>query len=330
MGKENFETKLPLRFHDGEFRILMVSDVHAGIGYDAENTTRALSLLLDETKPDLVLFGGDTIGPGVIHCSTTDELRTVLDSLSEPLETREIPWAHVYGNHDDNFGVDNRDAEMVYETYPHCLSKMGPEELPGAGNYVLPVYDAKGEKILFNVFCLDSHHGIDALLEEKGLPKDTRFFDAAGNHRGEDIIRFEQIMWYWNTSLEMEKANGQKIPAMMMFHIPIPEFENVVRNRSACKIDGLQWEDVAYSPLNSGLFAACLQRGDVKGIFCGHDHENDFRGTYAGIELGYDGYLSYHACHYEELRGGRLFTLKEENPGKLESKMVLVKDFERK
>lgn len=50
-------------------------------------------------------------------------------------------------------------------------------------------------------------------------------------------------------------------------------------------------EPVCDPQLNSGLFNAMLECGDVMGVFCGHDHNNDYainnRGFYwptAGIQ----------------------------------------------
>ena len=65
----------------------------------------------------------------------------------------------------------------------------------------------------------------------------------------------------------------------------------------------------------------------MKAIFCGHDHKNDFSGVYCGIRLGFDGYLSYCACHMEELRGGRLFEISADAPDQIHTKMVRVKDY---
>lgn len=42
-------------------------------------------------------------------------------------------------------------------------------------------------------------------------------------------------------------------------------------------------------PINSGMFSAMLDRGDVKGVFCGHDHVNTYMENYYGILLGYSG-----------------------------------------
>ena len=106
--QEALSVKVPLRFSaDGKFRILMVSDIHGGRGYDADRTIRALDALIDRYTPGLVLLGGDICGPGKIHIETAEELRELLDGLSAPMEKRGIPWAHVYGNHDDNFGLSN-------------------------------------------------------------------------------------------------------------------------------------------------------------------------------------------------------------------------------
>ena len=102
----NLYTKRPLRFgEDGKFRILMVSDIHGGVGYDEMRTVRAMQALVDHAKPHLVLLGGDIAGPGTIHVSNESELRELLDGLVAPMEQAGIPWAHVYGNHDDNFGL---------------------------------------------------------------------------------------------------------------------------------------------------------------------------------------------------------------------------------
>lgn len=65
----------------------------------------------------------------------------------------------------------------------------------------------------------------------------------------------------------------------------------------------------------------------MKAIFCGHDHENDFSGVYCGIRMGFDGFMSYHASHNADIRGGRIFDLRMDRPGEIETRMVRVKDF---
>ena len=327
--QETLYTKRPLRFSsDGKFRILMVSDIHGGVGYDEMRTVRALQALVDHTSPDLVLLGGDIAGPGTIHVENQTQLKQLLDGLVSPMERAGIPWAHVYGNHDDNFGLSNAEHQPVYESYPCCVSKAGPADVSGVGNYVLPVWDAKGETILFNVFGLDTHHGMPEFREQFGLGSNVDPIEPTGmENEDEAPLHFNQVAWYYQTSQALEAYAGHKIPALMYMHFPLPEHRIVSMHREECQFEGTQLSPISCSKLNSGLFSACLQRGDVKAIFCGHDHKNDFSGVYCGIRLGFDGYLSYCACHMEELRGGRLFEISADAPDQIHTKMVRVKDY---
>ena len=107
-------------------------------------------------------------------------------------------------------------------------------------------------------------------------------------------------------------------------------------NSNRTRTTGEYNERVSTSEINSGLFAAALQRGDVKAIFAGHDHHiNTFDGTYCGIRMGYDGSAGYHAygCRdndpggdRERLRGGRVFDIKKDDPWNIDTRMVFIKD----
>ena len=326
--QQSLYTKRPLRFGgNGKFRILMVSDIHGGVGYDEMRTVRAMQALVDHTAPDLVLLGGDIAGPGTIHVSNREELKDLLDGLVSPMERAGIPWAHVYGNHDDNFGLADREAQPVYESYPYCISKTSPRGVSGVSNYVLPVWDEKGEHILFNVFALDSQHRMDEFRAEFGLGEEVAPMDLVGmENEDESPIRFDQVNWYYQTSKAMEEYAGHKIPALMYTHFPLPEHRIVALKPEECQLEGHVGPQIDSSYLNSGLFSACLQRGDVKAIFCGHDHRSDYSGVYCGIRLGLDGFMSYCACHDEEIRGGRVFEISADQPERIETKMVRVKD----
>jgi len=321
---------------EGSFRILMVSDLHGGVGYD-KRTVKSLDLLVEKTMPDLVMLAGDTAGPGVIHISNAAELKEMLSELSSPMESRKIPWAQVFGNHDDNFGLSNAEAQKVYESFAHCISSAGPEAVSGVGNYVLPVYSADGRDILFAVYGLDSHHGIGDFITDCGLPADTRVIlpRQGGMGEGDDGIHPDQVIWYWQESLALEKKVGHPVPGLMVMHEPIPEMALVAANPEECHLEGYVLEQenfdhtdpeshvpVSSPSLNSGLFRACLQRGDIRAIFTGHDHQNNFSGEYCGILLGYDGYLSYHACHDPRMFGGRVFDLSSSDPRRVTTAFI--------
>ena len=325
-------TKHKLHFSKhGTFRIMMFSDIHGGRGFAAQETHDAIEALLAAANPDLVLIGGDICGPGMIHAETTDDVRLVLDAITDPMERRGIPWAHVFGNHDDNYGVPNAAQMPVYESYAHCLSKAGPADIDGVGNYFLPIYSTSGDDVLFGVWGLDSHHSMPEFFEDYNIPEKTRYFHPCPASSGDyDGPRTSQVFWYWESSRQLEAHLGHKVPSLMYMHIPTPEHALATVHKNTLGFKDYQLEDVACHTLNSGLFSACVQRGDVRAIFCGHEHENNFCTEYFGIKLGYDGFLSYHACHNEDLRGCRIFDLHAEDPTKIDTRILLLRDVQNK
>jgi len=348
MLQNNLYTKHELRFHpNGKFKILMVSDLH-GCGmdrpcYDVE-PKGDLEALVEASHPDLVLFAGDNTG-GRYGVATEDELKTYLDWITEILEKNHILWAHVYGNHDNEDGnvtcapgVPLDIQQQIYESYEHCISKRGPRDIHGVGNYVLPIKSSVGDTIAFNIWGLDSHQEITQFEKEYGLEGNNRtcLDKNIGGNTGFDTVRFDQVVWYWNSSKQLEAYNRAPIPGLMYFHTPLHEHAMVLLNPERTGLrdvvgrpvtDGLS--DIFCAPVNQGLFSAVLQRGDVKAIYCGHTHVS-FEGTYCGIRLGFDGGMSYsNSGTLEECRGGRIFELDENSPGELRSYMLRLMDIRK-
>jgi 3',5'-cyclic AMP phosphodiesterase CpdA len=332
-----FQTKHPLRFRkDGGYRILMMSDAHLKPGKE-ERTLRAMETLIDGVRPDLVLLNGDNVAA----FTSPEMFDGLLARLARPMEERHIPWAHVFGNHDQTPEVSKTYQEAAYERYPWCVSKAGPEELPGEGNYFLPILDENGEPV-FGVWGIDSQQDFKTqtvpLNYSGDLYWDVMMPSPIVSYSDYDFIRFEQVMWYWNTSVALEKLCGRKIPSLMMFHIPLIEFHGMLRNATRTQLRGEYNERLSTSEINSGIFAAAFQRGDVKAMFAGHDHINTFDGIYCGIRMGFDGSIGYEAYGVrdndpghdrERLRGGRVFDITKDDPWNIRTEMVFVKDFER-
>ncbi len=44
---------------------------------------------------------------------------------------------------------------------------------------------------------------------------------------------------------------------------------------------------ICCAALNTGLYAAMKEMNDIKALWVGHDHKNDFHGDFHGITLGY-------------------------------------------
>ena len=203
------------------------------------------------------------------------------------------------------------------------------------GNYVLPILRSDSSKIAFNVWMMDSHSYVykfrtgaekAVLLETTDMNKDT-----SGNmiYSGNtyDVIHMDQLKWYWDTSVAMEKYNGSKIAAMMLFHIPVYEWNYVFNNQKATGMIGQRGDGAIGAPeANSGLFQACYERGDVKALLCGHDHMNDFSGKYMGITMAYVPTIGSYNYFKAENRGARVIEINQNDAFNFTTRMVYTKD----
>lgn len=297
---------------EGFFRILMVSDFHstknANLPRDySDKMLEGLDALLDESKPDFVMIGGD-------QCITANDIQSAeaeMRRLIAPIIERKLPWSAVFGNHDNEMGIPCTEEEKAYVNIEGCLNQINNEGIEGAGNYVIPVMNCEGNEIAFNIFALDSHRELTDLVPKFGLKEGTRILMPRHFNDGQtgSMPDFEQVMWYYAKSKEAEAKAGHKIPAVMFMHIPIPEYLTILRNPELCDAVGNKRETVGCTEINSGLFYACLQRGDVKGIFFGHEHLCDIQGEYMGITMAQDAALGYNMSAHDDLRGGRVIDL---------------------
>lgn len=294
---------IPLKFRpDGTFRVLMVSDIQ-DVPQHNEKTPAALAALIDSVKPDLVVWGGDNCDGRKVF--TEEELRDYLKVFSAPMENAGIPWMHVYGNHDHDCAVPDLRMSELYSECPHCISGVSPDGVPGVSNYAVTVDGGSGEPALV-IYAFDTHNKNPEL--RPGVTTESLLVpNRSNNLRKWDIIRFEQIMWYWNYSCELEKRYGRKIPAMAVMHVAPHEIQLTMDNPGECSFTGYHDELMQMGVLNSGVFAAMLQRGDVNVIAAGHSHQDDVNGVFGGIRLCLDGCAGYHPKGREECRGGRVF-----------------------
>lgn len=325
-----------LRFKNKSFKIMMFSDLQENYPM-CEKTKNCINRLLDEEKPDFVISVGDNSNG---QLESSEHFKKYAKQFAEPMESRNIYWSHVFGNHDEEFiktdEINKENQQKIFEEFPHCLSEKGPEDIDGIGNYVLPVKSENSEDIVFNIWGLDSG---SYLHKNKMLNDDVSKHITEINNKNcpisYDIITFRQILWYWNTSVKMEQEARHKIPGLMFFHIPLPEHRIISMSPIETQMIGGKNEDICNPPLNSGLFTTVLQRGDIKGIFSGHDHINDFVGTLCGVMLGYDGGIGYGTYGFNsdidaernKVRGARFFIINEDNPSEIKTYMRYGREF---
>ena len=317
--------KHPLTFRpDGTFRVLMMSDLQESAHYDPRSL-RSVEALLEKGDPDLVILGGDNcFGPEI---ASEDDLIRFLDIFTAPMEQRGIPWAHVFGNHDHDVPIPADRHQALYERYPMCISSH-VDGIHGMTNFLLPIRNRQGE-IALAVWGLDTNHHVSEL---NGLVKGGNMHDAAGLPNqpvGYGVwgnLYFDQLMWYYNTSLALEQEAGRKVPGLLCMHIAPYEYRTAMANPTVCVREGSYEEPLGSTPFNSGLFSLLLQRGDVKAICCGHTHRNDFDAEYCGIRLLWDACVGYRCYGVDERRGGRLFIYREDQPETVTTHMIRTLD----
>ena len=237
-------------------------------------------------SPDLIVLTGDILAGGGCD-DAADSLRQVIKTV----ETCGAPWAAVFGNHDDEGSADRQELMTVMQESRLSLSQPGPEEVPGVGNYILPIQNFEANATAAVLYFIDS--GSYALTDIGGY----------------DWIRREQIAWYLQESAKLTAETGHPLPALAFFHIPIPEYDEVWDFHTCY---GVKYENVCAPQINTGFFAALHEAGDVMGTFVGHEHVNDFWGDLHGIRLCYGRATGYNTYGREGFpRGARVIQLQE-------------------
>ncbi|GLD92495.1 hypothetical protein PINS_up001055 [Pythium insidiosum] len=232
--------------------------------------------LLDVEQPDFVVFSGDNV-----QTFAAEFRERAMEAATEHVEARRIPYAMIFGNHDDENGF-SRDALVdIAMRGPHSYTQRGPLDVAGVGNYELNVvaprdgeWGARGSSV-FRMYFLDSH----AYPDKQHFPFVSCTYDW---------IKPSQIEYYRRLASRHLKQNNT-VPAIMFFHIPLVEYAANAVSRTS----GEKYEGVASSDVSTNLFSTLVEMGDVKATFAGHDHVNEYCYEREGIQLCYGGGVGF-------------------------------------
>lgn len=329
-------TDYTLKFNDGTFKILILSDIQ-DTDTPQKETVDLMNAAITETKPDFIVLNGDNIAgrwKGVDRAKT----EKAVDIVAGTIDSCGIPFALVFGNHDheglasEENGMTEEEAKefilSCFQKYSACLAVEG-EEMTGVGNYNLPIKDSAGEKDVFNLWFMDSN---PYTPEEEG--------------GGYGYVHEDQTEWYKKTSDALKAANGGNVlPSLLFQHIAVPEVYEMLsvvkKGNGAVRGHGAKSDhyyvvnpDYIYQgslnegpcppDVNHGQFESWLEQGDIIGAFFGHDHVNDFAGEYKGIKMiaaPAVGFYSYGNHH-----GVRTITLHESDLTSFDSEILLFED----
>ena len=279
------QVAMPLRFKDGKLKIAQLTDIHWNPDSEkSDKNVETILTVLDIEKPDVVILTGDV----VTRKPAMKGWRKVVDML----EKAEIPFAVTMGNHD----AENLSEDSIYNFLSQSrlfIGEKGPQALSGTGNYILPVYASDGtDKVNALLYCMDSNDY-------------TSDSEKYGKYAW---IDWGQINWYREQSHAYAAKNGGRpLPALAFFHIGLPEYKNLQLRK---EMYGSLGESGGFPKINSGMFSAMIETGDVMGVFAGHDHDNDYIGQEYGIALAY-GRVSGHDAYGDLERGARIIELYE-------------------
>lgn len=99
-----------------DFKILNLADIQLGDTLDIGKrayTEETIRRLVEETKPDLITLTGDQ--------TWTGSQRLSVRYFVELMDSFQIPWAPVFGNHDGEGNVDKNWIADRYMASEYCL-----------------------------------------------------------------------------------------------------------------------------------------------------------------------------------------------------------------
>ncbi|CAL5207605.1 unnamed protein product [Lathyrus oleraceus] len=286
-------------------KVALFSDLH--FGEDAwtnwgplqdVNSIKVMNTVLDDECPDFVIYLGDVITANNIMIGNAS---LYWDQATSPARNRGIPWASVFGNHDDasfqwplhwfsapgippihcsqtaeeecSFRETGR-LELMKNEIKHSasFSRYGPRNLwPSVSNYVL------------QVLAPDDLQSPVAFLY---------FLDSGGGSYPE-VISSGQAEWFLQKAKEIN--SDSRVPEIIFWHIPSKAYEVVAPKFGIPKrcVGSINKEKVAAQEAETGIMDLLVKRTSVKAIFVGHNHGLDWCCPYKKLWLCYARHTGY-------------------------------------
>ena len=290
------ETSSPASF---TFKIMQIADIHLGENAWTDwgpeqdvKTFHVLDSVIVAERPDLIVLSGDQLTANNVDKNAT----AYYQLLGEQLSYYGVPWAVIFGNHDDaplekdlpNGTISKTPAKAsreqllaVDKKFPLSLSQCS-NGMFGSSNYVLNIhypsaYSKRRDDVAFQLFFLDSGGGSLKMQLEQS-----------------------QIDWF------LKAHRPDLLGAAVFQHIPTTDF---VYKDGMCS--GLHDNDVYAVDYDPGIVQTLHNSGNVKWLGVGHIHGSDFCcATNGGSDLhlcfgrhsGYGGYGNWD-------RGARIYEL---------------------
>lgn len=301
---------------DNDFRVMQLTDVHIGGGWMCTSkdtmALNAVAAMVTAEKPDLVIITGDLVYPVPYQAGTFDNMNSA-ELVATLMENLGVYWLPVFGNHDTEIysKYTREDISEFYsdEKWSYCLfENNSDDDVDGYCNQVINVKNSLGI-ITQSLYTFDTHSYVDG--------------DYLGIGWKYDNIHENQVEWY---KTNVEKYNKQNVDlinssnaenkegllntystvkSLAFWHVPNTEYldawneyveagyEDTENTKYYYGVVGETGKMVYSGVYEDEIFEVMQEMGSTKGIFCGHDHLNNFSIEYKGIRLTYGFSIDY-------------------------------------
>lgn len=307
---------------DKPFKIAMFADLHFG-----ENSwttwgpiqdilsNGVMSTILDLEKPGFVVYLGDLL---TANNMMTKNATLYWEQALSPTKSRGIPWATVFGNHDDaSFEYPKEWLTPSGTPDPHC-----PLAKSSSGDDECRKFQATKFQATTRLELLQSEAHLKPLSKTLGglqpllpsvsnyvlqlaSPTDPRkpllfmYFLDSGGGSYQGLISNAQVKWFQQKSNAINPTAS--VPEVIFWHIPSQAYKQVAPTKEApgrC-VGSIFIDGVAAQEAENGMMSVLEQRPSVKAVFVGHNHGLDWCCPYKSLWLcyarhtGYGGYGSW-------------------------------------
>ena len=288
-----------------DFVILNLADVQLNtdeaMGEAGAQVKRYTDQLVKEVQPDLITLTGDNAWSSYAYLE-----------LIKLLESYDIPWAPVMGNHDGQGCSSEFWCAYKLAKAEHCLFRFGPRDM-GYGNYVINI--TQNGEIIHTLFLMDTH----SMIEEDNV-------NGTASDSNYDHLWPNQFEWYAWVLDGVAATAGRPVESTVIFHIPLYEYKTAWETATgvtdwesdkdapftgayAESSFGVRHEFGGWAPQSNGFFDLIREKGSTKNVLCGHDHVCDYSIVYKGVRLTYALKMGP-GCYWEpELNGGAVITV---------------------
>jgi len=198
---------------------------------------------VERTNPDLIILTGDIV------YGEFDDAGTSLLALIEHMESYKIPWAPVYGNHDNESKKGAKWQNEMLSAAEYCLFEKGTTD--GNGNYSVGIQ--QGDDIVRIFYMMDSNTCGNAYQ-----PMDNGVLTSHGFTKN-------QLTWLYSLMDTATAANnGTPIPSSMAWHIPVYDHVNANQKYYSQATSFTINKEVKG---DEGDFGSLRENGGIKGPF---------------------------------------------------------------